>query len=418
MPTAATPSLTLIGSSSGRNAGDAAILSGLMDSIDRAYGEQLTYEIPTYRPPYVANEYQNRAVPISMYPWHGTAGMFGVPTYRSMGRTNGTLIFDNMLFDRKLYNPIFNFMSTMAAFLPRAKRQGKVLGCFNVGLGPIATPRGRTMLRDILDLMDFVAVRDQESLQLMRDVGSTNPNVIITADAAIEVRPAPKERIDAIWKNLGFSPGEEVLALNVNTYLNTWTEKKSKAMTADEFAAIYAQAADKVLAKLKVPVLFVCTQHHDISITENVMKRMTAAVPKKLFTNVEHNHYEVKGLLSRVGLLFAMRLHASILASSGFTPVAALAFQKKVSSYYNVIGLPEFALSFDRFTVDGIAEHVLNAWSERAQSRAKLEQRIPQLVQQSMLGAELTARVLRGERADRVIADLTQSTALRAAANR
>ena len=44
---------TLLGSSSGRNAGDAALISGLMDSVDGECCEPLLYEIPTIRPRYV-----------------------------------------------------------------------------------------------------------------------------------------------------------------------------------------------------------------------------------------------------------------------------------------------------------------------------------------------------------------------------
>ncbi|MCC6952904.1 MAG: polysaccharide pyruvyl transferase family protein [Deltaproteobacteria bacterium] len=399
-------SLTLIGSSSGRNAGDAAILSGLMDATDRAANSRLRYEIPTYRPPYVANEYTNDTVPISMFPWHGTAGMLGLPTYRSMMRTDGTLIFDNMLFDRKLYNPIFNFMSTMALFLPRAKKAGKILGCFNVGLGPVTTQRGKDMLRDIAEMMDFLAVRDEESRALLDQIGVTNKNVLLTADAAIEVAPAPKERVDAIWQSLGFQLGEEVLALNVNTYLNTWAEGGGKPLTPDSFAEIYAKAVNRVVKELRVPLLFVCTQHHDIPITENVMRRVDAPV-KKLFTNVQHDHYEVKGVLGRVALLFAMRLHASILASSELTPVSALAFQKKVTSYYRLLGLSDFAIGFNRFDEVSLSKHLISAWEARSDTRAKLTRVIPELIQRSNRGAVLTARVLAGENPSAVIAELT-----------
>ena len=384
-----------------------------MDSVDRAAGVRLRYEIPTYRPPYVANEYTNHTVPISMLPWHGTAGMLGVPTYRSMQRTDGTLIFDNMLFDRKLFNPIFNFMSTMALFLPRAKRAGKMLGCFNVGLGPVTTPRGKNMLRDIADMMDFLAVRDEESRALLDEIGVTNKNVLLTADAAIEVAPAPRERIDQIWKGLGFEQGQEVLALNVNTYLNTWAEGGGKPLTPDSFAEIYAKAINRVARELRVPLLFVCTQHHDIPITENVMRRVDAPV-KKLFTNVDHDHYEVKGLLSRVSLLFAMRLHASILASSGLTPVAALAFQKKVTSYYRLLGLSEFAIGFNHFDEVSLSKHLLTAWEARANTRAKLTRTIPELIERSNRGAVLTARVLAGEKPGDVIAELRSSIERRA----
>ena len=399
-------SLTLIGSSSGRNAGDAAILSGMMDAIDKASGTRLLYEIPTYRPEFVWHSYQNRVRPVSMLPWHATAGMLGYPTAMSLLRTDGTLIFDNMLFDRKLYNPLFNYMSTLYLALPYIKKKGKLLGCYNIGAGPVGTPRGREMLRVIAELMDFIAVRDQESLDLLRDVGVTNRNITITADAALRVEPAPAARINEILANLGLANEKEVLAVNVNTYINSWADDSARPLTRDEFTTTYAKALDEVAEKIQVPFMFLCTQHHDVGITQEVMRKMNSQIKKVLFTNEEHSHYEVKGVLGRVSLLFAMRLHANILCSSALTPIISLAFQKKVTSYYKLLGLLDYALSFKDFSKEGLVNHILKGWESRDRIRAVLENRIPFLQSESDKGAHLLALISKGVSPAEAIAEI------------
>ena len=305
-------SFTLIGSSSGRNAGDAAILSGMMDAIDAAGNQRYLYEIPTFIPNFVYSAYQNRVRGVPMLPPALTAGMFGLPTWNSLNRTDATLIFDNMLFDRDWYNPLFNFMSTMYLMLPIIKKKGKTLGCYNIGAGPVTSDRGRNMLKVIGQTMDFIVVRDQESFDLFRDLGVETP-MTITADAALNVASASPERIKEIMVKLGLGDAKEILALNVNAYLNTWAEGSTKPLSKEEFATTYAKAIDEVAEQLGVPLLFVCTQHHDVSITKMVMERMKSKISKTIFSNIEHNHHEVKGVLSKVSLLFAMRLHASIL---------------------------------------------------------------------------------------------------------
>ncbi len=42
-------SITLLGSSSGRNAGDAALIAGIIDSVDAACGKEVLWEIPTIK---------------------------------------------------------------------------------------------------------------------------------------------------------------------------------------------------------------------------------------------------------------------------------------------------------------------------------------------------------------------------------
>jgi hypothetical protein len=128
-------SVTLLGSSSGRNAGDAALMSGIMDTVDAACGRRLLYEIPTIRTNFVWESYENRVRPVGLMPWNLAIKILGVPTYQSVMRTDLSLIFDAVLFDRSLYNPLFNFLSTFHLILPRAKQRGKKLAMFNVGIG-------------------------------------------------------------------------------------------------------------------------------------------------------------------------------------------------------------------------------------------------------------------------------------------
>ena len=86
-------------------------MAGIMDSVDSAVGRRLTYEIPTIKPRFIKETYPNITRPISLMPWHGTVKMLGLPTLRSILRTDFSLIFDAILFDRSLYNPLFNFLS-------------------------------------------------------------------------------------------------------------------------------------------------------------------------------------------------------------------------------------------------------------------------------------------------------------------
>ena len=150
-----------------------------MDTVDEACGERLLYEIPTLNTDFVNRSYANRVQPVGMMPWNLSVKMLGVPTYRSVMRTDLTLLFDAILFDRSLYNPLFNFLSTLRLLLPRARKRGKLMACFNVGAGPVDSQAGREMLRHVAELMDFITVRDQESLDILRELEIV---VDVTAD--------------------------------------------------------------------------------------------------------------------------------------------------------------------------------------------------------------------------------------------
>jgi polysaccharide pyruvyl transferase WcaK-like protein len=362
-----------------------------MDSIDAACKRRLVYEIPTYRPNFIYSSYANRVRGVSMLPWDGTVGMLGLPTYNSVKRTDLTLIYDAMLFDRKLWNPLTNYMPAARYLLPIAKKKGSLTGLFNAGTGPVTTAAGCKMLKEIGETADFLTLRDSEGLDLLRDIGVKNPNTIITADAALNVQPSSKEKIDQIMKQLGLQNSPEILAINVNTYLNTWTESGESAMTPDHFASILASALDRVRKEINVPLLFVATQHHDLEITTLVMSKLRERGITALCTNKTYSHYDIRGVFERVSMLFGMRLHANILCSAGKTPISGLMFQKKVTNYYKLLGLSDRLLSFSQFETQKLAEHILKCWSERAQAKAQLESVIPKLQREALRAAELVA---------------------------
>jgi polysaccharide pyruvyl transferase WcaK-like protein len=401
MPSRPLRSATLLGSSSGRNAGDAALMSGIMDMTDQACGEPLTWEIPTIAPGFVRRNYSNQVRPVGMLPWNLAFKFFGVPTYRSMVRTDMSLIFDAVLFDRSLYNPLFNFLSTLYAFLPAMRRRGKLLGCFDVGAGPIDTPAGARMLRRVGEQMDFIAVRDQGSLDVFREVGLEHPRLIVTADAAINCPAAPDARVDELLHGLGIAPGREFLAINVNKYLDTWSRPRPKqALTLERFLTVYAEALNPLADQLGVPLLFVSTQHHDVEITRALMARVTRGPHRAFIGNHDHSHYEIKGVLNRSALLFAMRLHAMILASSGLAPVSGLAYQPKNQYFFDMLGLSEHMMQFRDFDPAALREHVLKGWNARAQTRAQLASVMPGMRESAAKPARLIAALRAGQDLD------------------
>ena len=385
--------ITLLGSSSGRNAGDAAWIAGIMDSIDQACEQPLDYYIPTIKPSFVRDNYRNKVHPVSMLPWHASVKMLGWPTYKAIMNTDLTLVFDAILFDRALYNPLFNYLSTLALLLPGAKRAGKKLGFFNVSAGPVNSSAGKKMLAKVAGLMDFITVRDQNSRNLLCELGVPEKSIIVTADAALTMRSASKERVLQILQTLGLAPGQEILGINVSAYLDSWSGSKKKYLGKAEFLKSYSAFLNNVAGKLGVPLLFVSTQHHDEPLTRELMQLVTVPVKKALLSNVTYSPYDIRGVLAEISLLFGMRLHATILASAGLTPVLGLPHQPKVSHYFKTLGIEDCIITFDDYSVEAVTEHVLKGWERRAQIKAQLEIEIPKSRERAIQAAKIVANL-------------------------
>ena len=89
----------LLGSAAGRNAGDAALISGIMEAIDLRLQRQLLYRIPTLFPSFVEEAYRhNRVEAVNVMPWTGSLKLFGWPTYKAVTQSDLSLVFDAVLF--------------------------------------------------------------------------------------------------------------------------------------------------------------------------------------------------------------------------------------------------------------------------------------------------------------------------------
>jgi len=399
----------ILGSSSGRNAGDAALVAGIMDSVDAACGRRVKYDIPTIKPDFVRKTYPNDVRPVSMLPWSLSLKMFGLPTFLSVIRSDLSIIFDAVLFDRNLYNPLFNHMISIRWLLRAAKRRGKHIGCYNVGIGPINTAAGAKVLKDICDLTDFITVRDDESLAVLKKIGVDTSHTIVTADAALSVQCPSRERSQQILSELGMPIAKDILAINVNAYLATWSESSRKSMSAEEFAQIYGDALTKVLDQIQVPLLFVGTQYHDVDISNLVASKVKTNQPIALLSNREYSPYEIKGVLSQVSLLCGMRLHSVILASGGLTPVIGINYQSKVRHYLKRLGLEGYCLNFDDFNVDNLTAFILQGWQNRSAIRSQLTGKIPELIRESFKAAKIISGISDGLDINEVLGKLRQN---------
>lgn len=389
-------SITLLGSSSGRNAGDAALISGIMDSIDEALGRRVIYEIPTVKPSFIKSAYQNETRPISMMPWAGSLKMLGIPTYQSIMRTDLSLVFDAVLFDRSLYNPLFNYLSSLYLLLPLAKKRGKRMGFYNVTAGPVPTKAGQKMLREIAELMDFITVRDEASLKILRDIGVKNPNCSVTADAAVTVACAPEARVIEIIRDIGLDPEKPILGININKYIDTWADPNKKSMGPEKFIEIYSAGVNAFLKDCPCQVMLISTQHHDVPISLALQSKLVGAQKTALLSNTEYNHHEIKGALGKLSLLLGMRLHCTILGASALAPTLGLVYQPKVRHFFQSLAAESCCLSFDNFTADDIKKFLNWGWENKSQLKAHLTAEIPRLQNQAKEAAQLVAGIERG----------------------
>jgi len=372
--------ITVLGNFSGRNAGDAAILGGLLRDISTRY-KRIEFYVPTINTSFVDDQFHIFKVKsVGMMPWNLSAKILGIPVLRSVLSSDLILVTDAILFDRKLYNPLYNYLWTLSKILPLACRKGIPVVLYNSSLGPVHTSAGKQALKNVIDAAEMLILRDEESLELIDQLGFHHPNIIRGADCALNAEPVGEKRFREIVQaeNLFHSP-RPVIGMNVNSYVDAFMRHGADSFGRETLVELYASTVDRLIAELGVDIIFVETQHMDMKIARNVLARIKQKENVRLISNKNYSYGDICSVLKKLELFVGMRTHSLILSSAmGTVPVGIVTYPKN-RGYMRTIGLQDNLIEFKNLTVDNFSDLIIKAF----QSRRELKNRmIPELVRE------------------------------------
>ncbi len=382
------PRITLLGNNSGRNLGDMAIMSSIMESLSKRL-PTAEFFVPTINPGWVKEHYGTKynVKAINVMPWTLSIRLLGLPTLRCLAKSDCALICDGIIFGKKLFNPAFNYLITLVFLVPLARLLGCKMVCYSTGIGPFPSWISRLLAKWTINGCDLVMMRERDSEKLTKEIGVTQP-VELTGDAAF-INPVSSDATAVeIMKEIGLNPEQPVLAINATSYLDTWLTSKERLSDPKSFLKLVAGGVLRAQAAVreKFQPLVVCTHPMD----EATCQELAGLVDGKLITNTKYLSHEIQAVMRRCGLLVGMRFHSIVLASSVVTPVVGLIYAPKVRGYLRLLNCEDYGLELASLTEESFSLKLAEAWDSRAALKARQEPIIKDL----KAGAEHAADLL------------------------
>ena len=367
--------ICVVGNFSGRNAGDAAILEGLLNDVHMLYPEA-QFLIPTINTKFVRKAYRNYPIKaISLLPWNLSLKILGLPIFTTALQSDLILITDAILFDRKLLNPLHNYLFTMSLLVPLANRRGIPVVLYNGNLGPATTSIGKKCLRKVIQHSRLIIVRDPESIRMMEKLALPTQNVIQGADCALNVPHVSEDRLNEIITNENLPlKSDRCVSINISSYLDSFVRGRSKGIDADAFITLIAEVMDRIVEELGVMIIFVITQPMDLGIAGQVLERVKNRAKVSLISNKDYSHNEIATILSRVEFHIGMRTHSLILATAACTPTVGIIATPKNRGYMQSIQQDSQMIDFgDEFTSTNLFNLAKATWNKRDKIRENLK---------------------------------------------
>ena len=315
-PAAARDGVVICGAYGRGNAGDDAILEAILQEM-RSIDQDMPITVLSKDPKSTRLTYRVRAVHRSnLLAWH--TAMSSSRLYINGG---GSLIQD-VTSRRSLWFYLANIRA--------AKHVGNRVQMYGCGIGPVIRESHRKLTARVINQsVDAITLREPDSLEELRSMGVTRPEILLTADPALTLPRAPEDKTDSLLLRAGIPPRGKYLCFA----LRRWKGFEEKA----PFFRAAAEYAYRTYGL--TPIFLAAEKHQDPGAGQLAARGLS--IPH-YFLNDPGGAGTIIGALSRMQAVVAMRLHALIFAAGQGIPLAGVVYDPKVSAFLRYIGQEQF----------------------------------------------------------------------------
>jgi polysaccharide pyruvyl transferase CsaB len=261
---------------------------------------------------------------------------------------------------------------------------------YAVGAGPLDNPEAQAAVRDCLEHVEVVTVRERSAQQVLEAAG-VHRDIVVTADPALLLKPEPVPR--GVLKREGLEGRRKLIGMSVR-------EPGVAAPDIDEkqYHSLLANAADYMVDRFDADIVFVPMERsvldtqHSHAVIALMLRAQRATVLKGEYTSGQ-----MLGLMGRFSFVVGMRLHFLMFAALRGVPFIALPYSGKVSGFLEDLGLPAPPLKL--VNPGRLIAHLDESWDKRRALRTKLIKALPALQERAQETHRILKHLLTGEQA-------------------
>lgn len=256
---------------------------------------------------------------------------------------------------------------------------------YAVGAGPLETSAAQRLVRDHLNLVNAITVREARARKLLEEIG-VKQEIIVTADPAFLLQPEAlpvgtleREGLDSGQRLIGMSvrePGVAAPDIDQNVY-----------------HGLLANAADFMVERFDANVVLVPMEPkmQDVQHCHAVIARMLRAQRATVLKG-EYTSSQLISLVGKFTFAVGMRLHFLIFAALQGVPFVALPYSSKVEGFLvdmELVMPPMHLVNEGR-----LIAHIDRNWDNRDALKEKIQRKLPALQARAAETNEIAVQLL------------------------
>jgi polysaccharide pyruvyl transferase CsaB len=267
-----------------------------------------------------------------------------------------------------------------------AQEAGVPVMLYAIGAGPLKDPAAQALVRDCLNPVDLITVRERRAGKILEDAG-VNREIIVTADPALLLEPEPLP--EGVLAQEGLEGRANLIGMSVRE-----PGVAAPDLDGDVYHALLANAADFMADRFDAHIVFVPMEHSvlDTQHSHAVIARMLRAQRATVLKG-EYTPGQLLSLMGHFSFALGMRLHFLVFAALQGLPFVALPYASKVSGFLE--DLQVAAPPMKLVDAGRLIAYVDECWDNRRDMRERISAGLPALKERSRRTHELLVQMLK-----------------------
>jgi len=258
------------------------------------------------------------------------------------------------------------------------------------GIGPIQSKFNRLLTKGILNGVNLLIVRDENSKQVLRSLG-VQREITVTADPTLTLEPVighpcpPTSSAEGDFVGRRPKPQRRRGSSVIGNQLPTVgiCVRKWKNFTG----GIIAEAADYLIKNQKAKVIFI---PFHLPADYLFARKLKNLMHEKAEIEVYQEPLDLLGIFSKVNLVISMRLHGLILAGLLHIPMLGISIDPKIVSFSKSLGQETVSPTVGK---KELIDEIEKIWAKRDSYSRKIQEKLPSLQEKARINAHLLSKV-------------------------
>lgn len=268
------------------------------------------------------------------------------------------------------------------AIMALTKLLGKPVMVYANGIGPIDKNINRFLTKWILNRVDLITLRDDDSKEYLERMEVSNRNIAVTADPVFTLEPVSKNRIKEILEKENIPLEESYIGISIRK----WKDD-------EHLIDVISKAVDYIINRYDTKVILIPMHYpEDLDISLKVLEQVKS---KDCFVlRDKYNVEEIMGVIKKLDLIVAMRLHSLIYAATQEVPIVGLSYDPKVEGILNSLGMKHMC-HVDDLQYEELIENIDFVWERKEEFRNKLKIQDKELKEKALSNVKMALALMK-----------------------